>query len=201
VTIQTIPFASDALMLLTAAALLALAGAGLVQLARRRGRAAAWLACTAATVVAVYGAVDLGVGLSSRPLALAPGDSKCFDDWCASMTGAREDVGAGTLLVGVRLQNRARGRAMRADLAHAYLELPGGRRVAPRDGRSLLAFLQPGQVADVTLTFPAPAGVRDVRFIVAEGDGGFGPGAFEIGGEGSPFHARTGWPLAGVTSS
>ena len=195
-TIQTIPFASDAVMLLTAAALLALAVAALVQLARRRGRAAAGLACTAVAVAAVYTAVDAGVGLSSRPLALAPGDFKCFDDWCASMTGAKEDLGADTLLVDVRLQNRARGRAMRADLAHAHLELPGGRRVVPRDGRPLLTFLQPGQVADVTLTFQVPAGVRDVRFLVEEGGDGFGLGAFEIGSEGSPFHARAGWPLA-----
>ncbi len=51
--------------------------------------------------------------------------------------------------------------SMRSDLARAYLEGPGGARVEPRDGSALLAFLQPGQAADVTLAFPAPPNVRD----------------------------------------
>src|ERR1700730_2860251 len=70
-----------------------------------------------------------------------------------------------------------------------------GRWVEPRDGSALLAFLQPAQAADVTLAFPPPPNVRDVRLVVVEGDGGFGPGTFEIGGEGSVLHARAGWPL------
>jgi hypothetical protein len=199
VTTQAVPVASDALMLLTAAVLLVLAVATLVQLARRRAAAAAGLAAAAAAIVVVYGAVDLAVGFSSRPLRLAPGDFKCFDDWCATMRGAREHRADRTVLLEVQLQNRGRGRAMRSDLARAYLEVPGGARVEPRDGSALLAFLQPGQAADVTLAFPAPPNVRDARLVVVEGDGGFGPGTFEIGGEGSVLHARAGWPLTGVT--
>jgi hypothetical protein len=106
VTIQAVPVASDALMLLTAAVLLVLAVATLVQLARRRA------AATAAAIVVVYGAVDLAVGFSSRPLRLAPGDFKCFDDWYATMKGSPR---ARTVLLEIQLQNRGRGRAMRSD--------------------------------------------------------------------------------------
>jgi hypothetical protein len=201
VTIQVVPLASDVLMLLAAAVLLALAGAALVQLARRRRRAAVGMACAAAAIVAVYVSADLAVGLSSRPQRLAPGDFKCFDDWCATMKGAREDRAAGTLLLQVQIQNRGRGRAMRSSLARAYLEVAGGGRLSPRDGSGLLAILQPGQAADVTLAFAAPPNVRDARLVVVEGDGGLGPGTFEIGGEGSLLHARAGWSLPRSSSA
>jgi hypothetical protein len=84
---------------------------------------------------------------------------------------------------------------MRADLARAYLEVPGRGEVAPLDGGPLLAMLQPGQWADVQLSFVLPPGQRGSRFVVVEGRGALGPGTFEIGGEASPFHGAVGWPL------
>jgi len=195
VTIQVVSLAADALLLLTAAAVLALAGAAIVQLLRRRGRPAAVLAGALGAVVALYGAGLLGAGLASRPQQLRAGDVKCFDDWCAAMVGAHRDAASGAWLVDVQVQNRARRAAMRSSLGRAYLEVPGRGPLAPVDGSGLRAFLQPGQHADVQLAFAAPAGARDVRFVVVEGGDGFGPGTFEIGGEGSPFHARAGWPL------
>jgi hypothetical protein len=93
-------------------------------------------------------------------------------------------------LVDVQLQNRGRGRAMRA-----YLEVPGRGEVAPLDGAPLLAMLRPGQWADVRLSFVLPPGQRGTRFVVVEGRGTLGPGTFEIGGEASPFHGAAGWPL------
>jgi hypothetical protein len=195
VTVQTIPFAVDAVMLLSALAVLALLTAAGVQAMRRRLRAAAGLACVAGAAVVIYGAVDVGVGLASRPVQLRPGDAKCFDDWCAAMVGARRDGTAGTVLVDVRLENRGRGRAMRSDLARAYLEIPGGGRVAPADGSPLMAFLQAGESRDVELSFAAPPDRPGTRLVVVEGGDGFGPGTFEISGEASPFHARAGWPL------
>jgi hypothetical protein len=196
VTIQTVPFATDLLMLAAAAVLVALLVAAAVRLVQGRPRPAAALAGAAAALVAVYVAADVGAGLASRPLQLRPGDVKCFDDWCASMTAAHRDPAAGALLVDVRLENHGRGRAMRSNLARAYLEMPGRASVAPTDGGPLHALVEPGQGVDVRLAFAAPPGVRDARFVVVEGDSeGVGPGTFEIGGEASPFHARAGWPL------
>jgi hypothetical protein len=196
VTIQTVSSAADLAMLLTAAAVVGLAVGAVVQLARGRARSAAGLAGALGALIVVYGAVLLAAGLSSREAALRPGDAKCFDDWCAAMVGARQDAAVGTVLVDVQLQNRGRGRAMKADLARAYLEVPGGVQVMPADGHRMQTMLQPGERVDVQLTFAAPGpALRGARFVVAEGAGDFGPGTFEIGGEGSPFHARAGWPL------
>jgi hypothetical protein len=191
VTIQTVSLAADLAMLLTAAALIGIVAAVAMRLVRHRPRSAAGLACAAGALVAVYGAALVGAGLAGRTAELRPGDTKCFDDWCAAMDAVRPDAAAGTLLVDVQLQNRGRGRAMRSNLARAYLELPGGGQVAPRDGSGLQTLLQPGERADVQLTFVVPPGGRPARFVVVEG-GGFSP---EIGGEGSPFHGVAGWPL------
>jgi hypothetical protein len=195
VTIQTVSLAADLAMLLTGTALVVLAVAIAVQVARRRRRSAAGLACAAGALVAVYGATLVAAGLDGGARQLRPGDAKCFDDWCAAMVASGRDAGAGTVLVDVQLQNRGRGRAMRASLARAYVELPGGRQVPPRDGSGLQMLLQPGELADVPLTFVLPAGPRGARFVVVEGARSLGPGTFEIGGEGSPFHGVAGWPL------
>ncbi len=192
-TIQTVSLAADLVLLLTGAAVVALFAGTVVQLARRRRRSAAVLACSLGVLVVVYGGALLAGGLlSGGPRQLGPGDAKCFDDWCAAMLRTHEDTGA--LLVDVQLQNRGRGRAMRADLARAYLEV-GGREVAPRDGSALQTLVEPGQRVDVELAFPVSGSRDGVRFVVVEGAGGFGPGTFEIGGEGSPFHSIAGWPL------
>lgn len=194
-TIQTVSFAADAVMLLAAGGLLVLAGTIVVRLLQRRWRSAATVAGAAAAVVVVYAGAIAVSSLLAGTRELRPGDTKCFDDWCATMVTARPDAAAGTLVVDVRLENRARGRTMRADLARAYVEAPGGREIPPEDGSGLQTQLDPGQRADVTLTFVVPSGARGARFVVVEGTRGLGPGTFEIGGEGSPLHRVAGWPL------
>jgi hypothetical protein len=201
VTIQTASMATEGLMLLTGAGAVGLAGAAIVQVARGSRRAAALLAVAVVAVAAVYGAALVGTGVASRPPQLAPRDAKCFDDWCAALVAARLDAGAATWLVDVQLQNRGRGRAMRSNLARAYLEVPGGGEIAPEDGRALHQLLRPGERVEVPLVFRAPGAMRGLRFVVVEGAGGIGPEAFEIGGEGSPFHARAGWPLPVAAAS
>lgn len=190
---QTVSALSDAVMLLTAAVVVGLLVAAAVLLVRGRARPASVLAGGLTAVVVVYGVALVGVGLASRPQQLGVGDVKCFDDWCAGLVSARQDGAAGRWVVDVAVQNRGRGRAMRSNLARAYLELPGGGQVGPADGSGLRTMLQPGQRADVALVFPTAA--AGARLVVVEGDAGVGPGTFEIGGEGSPFHARAGWPL------
>jgi hypothetical protein len=199
VTIQAAPLAGDLLMLLTAAVLLALLVATVVQVVRRRARAAAWLGSALAAVLVVYGAALVGTGVAAGSRQLNPGDTKCFDDWCAAMVGARRDTATERLLVDVRLENRGRGRAMRSNLARAYVEMPGRAPVAPDDGHGLQAFLQPGEHVDVVLAFASPAGDSGARFVVVEGSGGVGPGTFTIGGDGGLFHASAGWPVAPAT--
>jgi hypothetical protein len=112
------------------------------------------------------------------------------------MVGARRDGATERLLVDVRLENRGRGRAMRSNLASAYVEVPGRAPVAPDDGHGLQTLLQPGEQVDLVLAFATPVDASGARFVVVEGMGGVGPGTFTIGGEGSPFHARAGWPVA-----
>jgi len=194
VTIQTVSALADLLMLLSAAGLVALLVSIAVQLVRRRWRSAAVLGGAAGALAVVYGSVLVGAGLVSGTRELRPGDTKCFDDWCASMVAARPDA-AGDLLVDVRVENRGRGRPMRANLARAYVEVPGGGQVAPLDASGLRTLLQPGEHTDVPLTFRVPSPVRGSRFVVTEGAGQLGPGTFEIGGEGSPFHGIAGWPV------
>ncbi|MDQ6772041.1 MAG: hypothetical protein M3024_03485 [Candidatus Dormibacteraeota bacterium] len=200
-TVQTVSLAADGLILLTAAVVLGLTFASVVQVARGRRRHAVAPAAGAAVVLVVYAAVLLGTGLVSRPQQLAIGDAKCFDDWCAALQAADYDASAGTWLVDVQLQNRGRGRSMRSDLARAYLDVPHRGQVAPLDGSALQTVLQPAERVDVRLAFLAPGPAQGVRFVVVEGSGGFGPGTLEIGGEGAPFHARAGWPLATAASA
>src|SRR5258706_11676508 len=99
------------------------------------------------------------------------------------MVGRRREA-AGPLMGDGRLENRGRGRAMRSNLASAYVEMPGRGRVAPRDGHGLQAFLQPGEHTDVELAFDAPAGSSGGRFVVVEGADTVSPSTFTIGAEG-----------------
>src|SRR5207247_791335 len=169
--------------------------AAVVQAVRRRPRPALALAGGMALLVATYMAVDVVVGVAASPPQLRPGDTLCFDDWCVSMTAAREDPAAGAVSVDLRIENHGRGRPQRSALARAYLEAPGGARIGPADGRVLSATLvSPGQRIPATLTFPVPASLRQTRFVVTEGDpGSIGPGLFEIG---SAFRAPAGWPVS-----
>jgi hypothetical protein len=196
VTIQAVSQAGDLLMLLTGAILLVIVSWAIVQLARQRTRSLIRLAGVLGGVVVLYGAAVVGAGLASGPRQLKPGDTKCFDDWCAGMVGARQDAVAGRLLVDVRLENRGLGRPMRSDLARAYVEVPGRGSVVPQDGHGLQAVLQPGGHVDVELAFDMASVTPGARFVVAEGVDTIGPGTFTIGDEVSSFHARAGWPLA-----
>jgi hypothetical protein len=181
-------------MLLTVASVLALAVLTIVQLARRRLRSAGWLGAVLGAVIVVYGAALVGVGMTNRPVQLPTGAAKCYDDWCASMTGARADRANHTLLVDVTLENRGRGRPMRSNLARAYLA-DGAHVIGPRNGQALQAMIDPGQSIPLELSFDLPSDFRDGRFVVTEGGAGPGPAMITIGDEDSPFHQRAGWPL------
>lgn len=196
VTIQVVSPFGGLLMLLAIVVVIALVTWIVVQLARRRRQSAVRLGGLLMSMVLLYAGTLIGAGLASGPQQLMPGDTKCFDDWCASMIGAERDPATGRLVVRVRLENRGRGRAMRSDLARAYVEIPGGGLVAPRDRHALQTFLGPGQPKDIELDFDVAARTSRVRFVVTEGSDTIGPGTFTIGDEASPFHARAGWLVA-----
>lgn len=149
VTVQTVSSAADLLLIVTGAGLLVLFFAAMVQAVRRRWRSAAALTGIGCVVVAAYGGLLLGFGLTSTPRQLMPGDAKCFDDWCAAMLEARGD--GTSLQARVQLQNRGRGRAMRSLLARAYVEGRGAAEIAPVDGGVLQTWLQPGQQVNLEL--------------------------------------------------
>jgi hypothetical protein len=197
VTVQEAPAAPTLLMLLTVASALALAALTIVQLVRRRLTSAKRLGAVLGAIVLVYGAALVGVGLTSQAVQLPTGATKCYDDWCASMTGSRADRARHTLLVEVSLENRGRGRPMRSNLATAYVTA-GGRVLGPRNGQALQALLDPGQSVPVELAFDLPTGLRDARFVVTEGGAGPGPGMITIGDESSPLHPKDGWLLSPV---
>jgi hypothetical protein len=200
VTVQEAPAAPTLLMLLTVASVLALAASTIVMLVRRRLGSASRLGAMLGAVVLLYGAALVGVGLTSRAVQLPAGAAKCYDDWCASMTGSRADRACHTLLVEVSLENRGRGRPTRSNLATAYVTA-GGRVLGPRNGQALQALLDPGQSVPVELAFDLPSNLRDAHFVVTEGGAGPGPGMITIGDESSPFHPKAGWPVSSVRGS
>ena len=199
-TIQVVSQVGALLGFIAAAALLALLAATLVQLGRRRSRSARTLGFSMACLVAAYAAALVAVGAASTPGRLNPGDIKCFDDWCAGMTGARKDGATSQLLVNLRLENRGRGRAMRSNLARAYVEVPLRGNIAPLDGGAMQTVIDAGGRVDIVLHFDPVTAASGTRFVVAEGSDSVSPGTFTIGDEVSPFHARAGWPLAGRCS-
>jgi hypothetical protein len=193
-TIQAAPSGPTLLMLVTVVTVLAVALAAVVQLARRRARAAGRLAAAAGAIAAVYAVALFGFGLLSHPTELPLGAAKCFDDWCATMTRTSTDPADGSLLVDVRLENRGRGRAMRSNLANAFVRLGDGAVLRPRNGDVLQALVEPSQGTDVQLRFDRSASAPGAWLVIAEGSG-LGPGSITLDDESSPYHARAGWPL------
>jgi hypothetical protein len=193
-TIQAAPFGPTLLMLVTVAVLLALGLTAVVQLVRGRARAAGRFGTAAGTIVAVYVGALFGFGLLSHPAELPMGAAKCFDDWCATAIRTSTEAADGSLLVDVRLENRGRGRAMRSNLANAFVRLGDGTVLRPRNGDVLQALVQPGQGTDVQLRFDPGASTPGAWLVIAEGTG-LGPGSITIDDEDSPYHARAGWPL------
>lgn len=194
-TIQAVPQVGGLLLFLVPGFLVGLIIIAAIQLASRRQRAAARFGAVALAVILLYAGALLGTGISSNPQELKVGDTKCFDDWCATMTAAQRGTGSVPLRIYVRLENRGRGRAMKSDLARAYLEVQGGRRFPARDSHLLQTVIDAGGHVDIHLDFDMPPGSRRERFIVAEGIDALGPGTFTIGDEASPLHAIAGWPL------
>jgi len=165
---------------------------GLIAAVGGRWRRAAQRCAVAGAVVVTYGAVLGGVGLASRPVALALGAWKCFDDWCVTLVSAspapadpeRRDVV-------LRVRSRARRVSQRPDDPRAVvLTAAGGAAQVAVPG--LDQRLGPGDGADLRFALRVAPGERDVRLQVTEG--GF-PSRLVIGDENGPWHAPAAWRI------
>src|SRR3954453_15670620 len=87
----------------------------------RRARAVR-RATVAVAVVAGYAAVLITVALTSSPRTLAPGEWKCFDDWCATVgPGTGTEQGTDSCAVPVQIRNAARRVAQRPDSPQVFV--------------------------------------------------------------------------------
>lgn len=171
-----------------------------------RGIAIAIIACLCA-----YAVVLVGTSLSSKTRQLALGTDKCFDDWCASVTGSRilpkTNAAASNELVAItlRISNRARQAAFRPSQPRVILMLPDGdtlassevaqrefeKQAGPQD--DLAKRLLAGESFQTTLVFEVPASTRKASVVVLEG-----PVAitrFLVGDENSFFHKKMVYPI------
>jgi hypothetical protein len=161
--------------------------------------------------VFVYAAVLLVVSLTGETRVIALGTDKCFDDWCATVTGARSIPNSkgfsGTKVVAVtlRVSNRARQAAFRPSQPRVSLVLPGevvitpstdGQRefekqAGPQDdlGKRLVA----GESFQTSLVFDVPAATREVSVVLLEGPAVVT--TFLVGDENSFFHKKIVYPI------
>jgi hypothetical protein len=142
-------------------------------------------------VLALYLAAWLGFAIHSAPVMLAPGDTKCFDEWCATFLSHR--ASEGSLEVSVRLSNSGAS-LEHSNLARAFI-VDGAARLWPRNPDALQEAIPAHGSLDIVLSFPVPAS-PDARFEISEGDSGsFTPAFLVIDDEASPWHALTAWPI------
>jgi hypothetical protein len=152
------------------------------------------------------------VSLTSETRQLALGTQKCFDDWCATVTGARSlpnrNGSSGTKLVAVtlRVSNRARQAAFRPSQPRVALLLATGgtvtsskvsqfefeKEAGPQKG--LAARLLAGEEFQTTLVFDVPSAARDASVVLLEG-----PAILTrvlVGDENSFFHRKAVFPIS-----
>lgn len=158
-----------------------------------------------------YSAALLGFSLTSKTRELALGTDKCFDDWCATVTGVRSlsnPNGAGGLklvAVNLRVSNRARGAAFRPSQPRVTLALASGQDavMSPAAQREfekqaglqedLAKRVVAGETFQTTLVFEVPAATRDASVVILEGPATLT--RFLAGDENSFLHKKTVYPV------
>jgi hypothetical protein len=143
---------------------------------------------------AFYFSVVLIVAFAAVPLVHQIGEPQCFDDWCITVTGAKQ-VAAGNSqqwTVDLRISSRAKRIQQRERGAAVHLVDAQGRKFFPLAGAAdvpLDVQVGPGESADATRRFDLPAGATDVRLVYTN-EIGFPIGDFIIG-ENHLFHDGT----------
>ncbi len=138
-------------------------------------------------LVACYAGILLAFGLASRPVRLAVGQRKCFDDWCFVVTGVKKE--SGRLVVNVATINSGR-RTQAPDTPRAFVEVDG--KASQVDFTGLGDRIEGGASREFVESLPVPEAAREVELYVTEG--GF-PSQLVIDDENSPFHAKSKWRL------
>jgi hypothetical protein len=161
--------------------------------------------------VSVYAAILAGFSLRSETRQLTLGTDKCFDDWCATVTGARSlanpNMPGGTKLVAIslRVTNRARRAVFQPSQPRVFLVLAAGEAVPASAGaqreferqagpqENLAKRLVPGDGFQTTLVFEIPAATREASVVLLEGPDVIT--RFLAGDENSFFHKKTVFPI------
>lgn len=178
------------------------------RLRRRRIRtvALAILGCLGA-----YAAAVVAVSLGSETRQLDLGTDKCFDDWCATVVGAKSiplsNAATDTKFVAVtlRVSNRARRAAFRPSQPRVTLRFAPAGAVGPSATAQhafekqagpqpdLAQRLGPAESFQTTLVFEAPSATRQAFVVLLEG-----PAAvtkFIVGDENSFLHKNVVYPI------
>ena len=146
---------------------------------RRRWQTTGRLGRFLGLFVAFYVAALIAVALFLPRRFYAPGERRCFDDWCIAAVSAQPannstDGPCGNWIAAVEVSSVARRVRQRAPDARAELEDQQGKRYQPcaadGSGRSLSGELGPGESFSVSLPFRLPAGATPAGLVVHHGD-------------------------------
>jgi len=148
--------------------------------------------------LAIYTVALISVALATPRRFYAPGERRCFDDWCLTANAVRSapnscgpDNGGHDWIATIEVSSVALRVRQRAPDAHAELEDAQGRLYQPcapaADGRSLSDALGPGDSFRVALPFRLPAAATPAGLVLHHGDI---PGIVGIGADQSLFHTQ-----------
>jgi hypothetical protein len=185
----------------------------LISALRRRSDRLRWWARVLLSYGALYALVLLATSLLSPRRVLAPGQRRCWDDWCATAERA-VPAGASTIsacpsapntrlwLAEIQVYSDAKRVRQRAPDAHAQLEDQNGVRYSPCAGwltqgtnppHALSDPLGPGESFSVLLPFQIPANQQPAGLVLEHGKF---PGVVIIGDDCSFLHTQTLQPFA-----
>ena len=187
---------SDLLFLLSVLLILFMVAGIAISAIRGRWKTMGRFSSALGLFVAVYAAVLIGVAVAIPRRFYAPGERRCFDDWCAAALSVEPaeaacgaDASGRSWVATIEVSSVARRIRQRAPDARAELEDENGSRYPPcagsTAGNSLSDMLGPGESLRVSLPFRLPAGAIPAGVILHHGDF---PGAVIIGADQSFLH-------------
>jgi len=145
--------------------------------------------------VALYAVVLLSAAVARPRRVYAPGERRCYDDWCVAAIGVRTSAnacgpgnGQRDWIATVEVSSVARRVRQRALDAGTEIEDEQGRRYQPcapsGDGKSMSDALNPGESFRVSLPFRLPATATPAGLVMHHGEF---PGDVIIGDDHSLF--------------
>jgi hypothetical protein len=184
-------------LLFLASVLLVVAMALRIAVSAIRGR---WTAVSRSSrflglFLGLYAAILMGTAVVRPRRFYAPGERRCFDDWCATALETTPSAaqpcgpaeGGRDWIAVVEVSSTARRIRQRAPDAHAELEDEHGKRYQPcaAPPKSLSDELGPGESFRVSLPFHLPRGAMPAGLVLHHGDF---PGIVIVGADQSLLH-------------